>query len=339
MGVSDVNWLLAALLQSGAALVAIVGGLIGARFVGLHAEQQAARRRLAELGLRLVSEQALADTARRALQDYRVRDLLDDPTCYEYLIQNKEPITLDALLGYANRDEQDLPRELLQARFELMVEELDRAVVAMRDSAPSPRESIEWPTFRRLQDLQPRHEGIWEWTFHELVKQRGHEERALQRNQMRGTPLEGLAGLDIPAYPLPFIPSSGWAVARTATLNRLASEASAADARVAVRTAEVEAAREHVVASTQPDGFGLAIEVLSALCVLTVVLPLVLLVLGPEHLNAAVRISVGLAFLLGVGLLLQYWRSYAVFLRQGVDPRPLPEHIWRLLPFVSGKRR
>lgn len=41
MAVADVNWLLSALAQATAALIAIVGGLLVSRYVTLHAEQQA----------------------------------------------------------------------------------------------------------------------------------------------------------------------------------------------------------------------------------------------------------------------------------------------------------
>jgi hypothetical protein len=47
--IADVNWLLSALAQSSAALIAIVGGLLVPRYVALHAEQEAAERRLADL--------------------------------------------------------------------------------------------------------------------------------------------------------------------------------------------------------------------------------------------------------------------------------------------------
>ena len=48
MANTDVNSVLSSSVQSGAALVAIVGGLLGSRFVALDAEQRAARRRLTE---------------------------------------------------------------------------------------------------------------------------------------------------------------------------------------------------------------------------------------------------------------------------------------------------
>ena len=48
MATTDVNSVLSSSEQSGAALVAIVGGLLGSRFVALDADQKAARRRLVE---------------------------------------------------------------------------------------------------------------------------------------------------------------------------------------------------------------------------------------------------------------------------------------------------
>ena len=40
---ADVNWLLSAMAQSGAALVAIVGGLLGSRYVALDAEARSSK--------------------------------------------------------------------------------------------------------------------------------------------------------------------------------------------------------------------------------------------------------------------------------------------------------
>lgn len=48
MATADVNWMLSSSVQSGSALVAIVGGLLGSRYVALDAEQRAAERRLVE---------------------------------------------------------------------------------------------------------------------------------------------------------------------------------------------------------------------------------------------------------------------------------------------------
>lgn len=48
MASADVNWMLSSSVQSGSALVAIVGGLLGSRYVALDAEQRAAERRLVE---------------------------------------------------------------------------------------------------------------------------------------------------------------------------------------------------------------------------------------------------------------------------------------------------
>ncbi|MCX6395971.1 MAG: hypothetical protein NTV23_05755 [Propionibacteriales bacterium] len=49
MATADVNWMLSSSVQSGSALVAIIGGLLGSRYVALDAEQRAAERRLVEV--------------------------------------------------------------------------------------------------------------------------------------------------------------------------------------------------------------------------------------------------------------------------------------------------
>lgn len=48
MATADVNWMLSSSVQSGSALIAIVGGLLGSRYVALDAEQRATERRVVE---------------------------------------------------------------------------------------------------------------------------------------------------------------------------------------------------------------------------------------------------------------------------------------------------
>lgn len=85
--IADVNWLLSALAQASAALVAIVGGLLVSRYVVLHAEQQAARRRLDDLRRTLDLAAENATQARRDLDSYDVDRYLDDDDVYEELLR------------------------------------------------------------------------------------------------------------------------------------------------------------------------------------------------------------------------------------------------------------
>jgi hypothetical protein len=72
MALAAVNWLLSALAQASTALIAILGGLLVSRYVALHAEQQAARRRVEDLVRREAEAKAHLEEAKRDLDLYLV---------------------------------------------------------------------------------------------------------------------------------------------------------------------------------------------------------------------------------------------------------------------------
>jgi hypothetical protein len=69
---------LSTVILASAALVAIVGGLLVARFVGLDSDQQTSRKLIADATDRLTTARRRADAACQALIRWRAQDLLDE---------------------------------------------------------------------------------------------------------------------------------------------------------------------------------------------------------------------------------------------------------------------
>jgi len=69
---------LSTVILASAALVAIVGGLLVARFVGLDSDQQTSRKLLADASDRLAIARRRADAARQDLIRWRAQDFLDE---------------------------------------------------------------------------------------------------------------------------------------------------------------------------------------------------------------------------------------------------------------------
>lgn len=100
------------------------------------------------------------------------------------------------------------------------------------------------------------------------------------------------------------------------------------DARAAKQEATL--AQEALEASRQPEGFSLALQVLTILAILGIAVPVVVMGIGLAALDAWLRILVILLFFVGVALLLRYLFVYASFLREG-GRRTLPRHVFGLI--------
>lgn len=338
MGISDVNWLLAALVQSGAAIVAIVGGIAASRFVSLHAEQQSASQQLHAITLSLQAASLEALAAETRLNEFRVRELLDTETCYEYLTIGSEPKSLDDFLENSNTDEKQIPKDLLEAHFKLLMTELEAASAFISAHRPSPDLQMEWPTFRRAHGAQPMHDDIWEWVFDQMKKAQDQEQLEIRRERIRQGPFAGLAEIAIPApmtYGIRFPEPS---VYRANTISRFHSAADDAQARVSALEADRRALMHRVSSTAQPEGIGLTIEILGLLSVLTILVPLVPLVQGFERLPMWARIGVSGSFTLGLACLLCYLATYAKFLTSGLGQPGFPRHAWQIPRYLVQSR-
>lgn len=315
-GTADAAVLLTSIVQAGAALVAIVAGLLGSRYVAMHGERQAAQRRLADVQRRLAAATARRDAADDALVDRAVRHLLDHDYVYETITQSgaTSPPLLDDVLEGLDSDGEGLPREALQAHLELLTEEIRRAFDEIEPAMGRLGHRHAWAAFRRAAQLQPKHHDSWEWVYRQMARER----------RMRVSVLGGMPDLSGVITPIPVtVPGSS-------TRERLRSAVEEAERDVLFLQAEEHAAREHLADSGQPEGFGLALSVLTYLAATSIAIPSGFLVFAQVALPAWGRVAFVAAFLSGVALLLWYLVVYAQYL-DGSRPA-LPRWFWGLLP-------
>ena len=114
---ADVNWLLSAITQSAAALIAIVGGLLVSRYVSLHAEQQGARRRADDLRRRQGEAEARLTAHEREFDLYYVDEFLDDDDVFETILRGTGEATVEQVLAEKDTDGAHLNRVLLDEQF------------------------------------------------------------------------------------------------------------------------------------------------------------------------------------------------------------------------------
>lgn len=319
--VADVNWMLGAAVQSGAALVAIVGGLLGSRYVSLHAEQQAARRRLAEVDANLAAAEDALARREADLTEYQVRDLLEDHDCYEALLESQNKLTLDEVLDAIGADESGVDRNALEQHLEVIRAELALSVGKLLELVPDGKEHPEWAVFRREHKVSPSVDHLWEWAYDRIVEDKEEEARRRAPRSLIGYDL-GILPSVRPYFP----PNPAWEVAHE---DRLYSALRDAEANRERLEAERGAASRHLADAVQPEGFGLAIKVLVYIAATAMAVPIGLMVGAPTTLPLWVRIVVAVVFLSGVALLLRYLSVYARHLR-GQAGTSFPERLTQL---------
>lgn len=345
MGLSDPSVLLATVVQSGAALVGIVGGLVGSRYVALDAEQQAAKRRVEAARGLLVHARKDRDDALDAWIEFQVADVMDDEEVYEEIRRADGFADLDDVLTAVGINDEGIPREALEARLELIETEIFEAGRVLGSRVPLAEEHDIWASFRREEQLQPGHDGVWEWAYEGLVEIRRDEANALRKQREREARAQAKTTMDLlrlGAFDRDAIssyvtsgtlaaPSPGNAGWRTAEVNRLLGDRDETARTVLRLEAEEAAALEHAEAARQPEGFKLTLWVLAVLSLTTMAYPTGLIAWGPEHTGTGWLSSVAVLFMLGVALLMRYLFVYASVLSTHAARRRMPKTPFGLL--------
>lgn len=334
---ADVNWLLSAITQSAAALIAIVGGLLVSRYVSLHAEQQGARRRVDDLTRRSGEAEAQLAEHERELDLYFVDEFLDDDEVFEAILRGNGEATVDDVLTQTDGGE-DLNREVMIERFHALQTEFRVAEGELLAAIPVEKDHESWSDFKRGRQLPVSQPGLWEWLYDWICDQKGNEARRIEEDDRRKSPYGHLLPPDISgitrtlelANPeirgLRHVVSSQQELAH---VNVLRSRVETARAEVRALRQEHRLAEELFQATRQPEGFGLALQVLATLAVLGMGVPVVIMGFVPLALPVWLRILVIALFFFGVALLLRFLFVYARYLRGG--RRSLPSWIGGLL--------
>lgn len=323
---ADVNWLLSAITQSAAALIAIVGGLLVSRYVSLHAEQQGARRRVDDLLRREAEAQDQLAQHERAFDLYYVDEFLDDGDVFETILREKGHATVAQVLAEMDTDGDGLNPELLEERLTALQVELGAAVGALVPVIPVEKDHESWLDFRRGRDFDVGHRGLWEWVYDRICDDKRGEAKRAEAEARAKSPYAKLIG---PAFAHDDLLASismvnpqiralrGVTAAQheNAQVNVLQGRVETARAEVRALQQEHRLAQELFEATRQPEGFGLALQVLATLAVLGIGAPVVIMGFVPYSLPAWLRIVVIALFFLGVVVLLRFLFVYAKFLR------------------------
>lgn len=326
---ADPDALLGVVAQSSAALFALVGGLLASRYVTLHAEQQAAERRAANLRRRLEEAEAEAGTTQRQVDEYLINEVLEDEDVYEVIVRQQFAATPRQVLKAAGDSGEFLNEAMLMRRIRELSAELLRARDTIDSLVPEDEDQEDWPAFRRAHDLEMDTPGAWEWMYDLLSNARAEAAREARKQRQRAMPF----GID---FPEPFtIPPVRGIVGpnERAHRERLLDRRDAAAAAVPALRAELRLAEENYQASRQPEGFALALRALAFLAVVGIGAPVVVMAFTPDELHWAARAAVIGIFFVGVVVLLRYLFVYAHYLDEKHQQHELPRGLLGLFRY------
>ena len=164
---------LSTIILASGALVAIIGGLLVARFVGLDADQQANRRVLATAATRLDSARRRAKDARRSLVRWQAVDFFSKPDVLDAISRGISDLTEIRRLAPCFLDEQDLQETIVAVAREFV---RARAVLSVR----VPDEEYDWTTFQKSASDLPQSDWLMVWghVFRQIVDERAAKQAA-----------------------------------------------------------------------------------------------------------------------------------------------------------------
>ncbi|WP_120494704.1 hypothetical protein [Microbacterium phyllosphaerae] len=323
---ADVNWLLSSIAQGSAAMIAIVGGLLVSRYVGLHAEQEAARRRVSDLESRNAAAVSLGAATRGDLEEIEIASLINDDDVYAALLGDGFQLTLDRLYYLTGGDRSAFDDDAVMERLVALDVELKNAYGHLDKHVPRELHPMSWADFRSVHAALPvENEGAWRWVYEDI----SHRERKAALAQLDTWERAAESSrIDIDVLRSVQMRPSDVPSQRRQLMERIER----ADADALATAHEARLAREALDASRQPAGFSLAIQVLTSLTVLGIVLPVVIMGLAVDELPALWRVTVIAVFFVGLGVLLRFLFVYASFLREG-GRRSLPKTVFGLFWF------
>jgi hypothetical protein len=326
---ADVNWLLSSVTQSSAALIAIVGGLLVSRYVSLHAEQEAAARRMSDLARRSGEAQRRWDEAQRVIDEYEVDEVLLKDDVYEVIVRDRFAPTRDEVLRAAEAHEDEINLQVFDERLTELCSEARRARETLQIDVPAGSDHDDWDAFRRDKGYRIIEKGLWDWTYEQIVEQR--QEEARSDSDPYSSLSLNLSSFVGPNPQLSAIRDLAMSQQEQAAIERLYAVRDQAALEQRQLDEERRLASETYEAARQPEGFQLALEVLSTLALLGLAVPVGIMAAGPLTLPVWARVLVVAFFLLGVALLLRFLFVYARYLKGAMGRGRLPKHALGLL--------
>lgn len=340
---ADPDALLGVVAQSSAALFALVGGLLASRYVSLHAEQQAAGRRAADLRRRLAEAEAEAAEAERQVDEYLVNEVLEDEDVYEVFVEHGFTPTPKQVLEAADNAGEGLNEAVLARRVAELGAEMLRARDTLSPLVPVDEDQLDWAAFRRSNKIQMETPDAWEWLYDIISRARADEAREGRQSQERAASkaFGGFGAITLQQFEVPIMPPIRGMQGpnERSYRERLLDRRDATAAAVPALRAELRLAEENYQASRQPEGFALALRALTFLAVVGIGAPVVVMGFTPDELHWAGRAAVIGIFFVGVVVLLRYLFVYAHYLDEEHKQKDLPRGLLGLFRFSRRQRK
>lgn len=300
--------LLSTIAGSSAGLVAIVGGLLVARFVTLDSEQQGAQRILDDAEARLAVAKQRAQEDSEQLLRWDARDFLYDSEVLTAINEGvEEP---DELRQRGDRTR--LTDEELQPFVEDVRGELARAHQTLEEAIPAVDPKYQayggWEDFQRDTPGLPETDWdlAWSVVFTQIIEQRP---RTPSRSFLPSSPLGRI--------PRVRLSSTDWEAIRARRRDELLASQERAAQQVEDLEGEVLRLQQARDALVRPQGLGLGLVILGYFTVVGVVLPVLLMSSG-KNLTQQARYWVFAGFCSGLVALLGYMAALALRLSQRV---------------------
>jgi hypothetical protein len=283
-------------------MVAIIGGLLVARFVTIASQQDGAEELLRDAEGRLATARRREQAANKALQTWDIDDFFKAKVVRAIGDGERDISALREVGGYTSLTDEELTATVQTIEDEFMV-----ARRTVQELLPDPSEDDdypEWNDFKRAHASLPptAWDSVWETAYEDHVRPPRPMARSRSPWGIGGLPMSGLAISTPPEYIALDIQRRD--ALRTA-IDRAAQQVEDTEAE----HARLQRARDAIV---RPKGLGGGLIVLGFFTLVGVIIPIWLLSRGPERLTADLGEVVFWLFLAGLLALLGYMSTLAV---------------------------
>ncbi|MDN4473720.1 hypothetical protein [Demequina zhanjiangensis] len=314
--ISDANYLLGAMVQSGAALIAIVGGILGSRFVAMHGEKRGLARELEETASDLAALNQKKATAEMYHSLYRAHRFVLFP---DILRMATEPKGVSSALQLADAEFVHDPKAAKEARrliqrYADFAKQLSQGV-ALSDTLAAVGNQYDWATARLRIVNVGAEEHVRAQVYYNFVV------NAVGANWATNNFCVGVLDdlREVREAELAKIEN------QLETAHREIVETEASERRLGESRRRLTVALAKV---TDGEGFKIALKVLAVIAVLTVVAPLIAMLPGVYVIAPGIKIAFVIAFLVGLAVLGRYLWVYSAFLTDRLPK--MPDSVWGL---------
>ena len=291
---ADPTPLLSTVAASSAGMVAIIGGLLVARFVAISSEQEGAQTLLDDGNDRLSTAQKRADEAHRILLNWDATDFFKTEVLQEIAGGTTNIYELQEIGGPCRltNDELTVFVAEISAEFELAHKTLQSLI-----NSEAASDYFRWADFKRDHSLPPTNwDEVWELSFMDVLTPPG-----VHRAFVKGGPT-------IPM--LPAIPE--YIALSEQRRDKLRGDLERAQQQVEDIASEVARLKRNRDAIVRPKGLGGGLIVLSIFTLVGVIIPIWLMSRGPKRLTAHLGEAVFWLFFTGLLALLGYMSVLAL---------------------------